>query len=922
MLTGSEIQQESDFSGSNNEGSSERKEAYQSSELAGTTKGQMTYFCTVTSLNPVQEETVVPSATNLLNELNLQKEIRYSMKHAHISPCLKVDIIDDSFHPAKNMLACIFREESFNPSGDKAQQNGNPERCCSEANGHENSENMLDKSLHSNKLETTQNKTMQLKFNEKCQNAHWCSSDTSNNVSSNHSQFSQIEKPQITDTFAMTRFSSHSNKKQKKAHGQLLRTTTARINKRNCKGETRLHLAAGKGDLSLVKSLIASGACVNLKDNAGIFNLNSLLCCWTAIHEASIRGFTEIIAELLKAGADVNSKSLDGVLPIHDAVSGNHFEAVQFLLLHGANPNERDICGGTALDEATCDKMKELLKSYGATKTKEIPSVSDVVDCYIQDLSQIQKTLNAVLAKQKSERDGLAKKYRASVESFKQGTLREQLVKLVSRQKRLLLMAQKQKELGWKIKNYKTSRKQFSSSAKEMSKNVLGYCERSNTKHDTYHKTVPCPDVVKTSLVMGFLDEEPSQYQDRCINIPIGNGEAIGEKEIDLQNLVGESMLKEYNTQELVNSKCSNAVDQAILPSEPSISHMQQSHLMEIDGIPVAQQRNKPLNATSQICTPNDSETGSTGINNNSSQPVTESQQVCTNDSLQQRSNRNEAFQMQPESACYYTTQKKHFPKNRISFTANLEPARIFSKSKNTQTASDSAKQLNFRTNRRKKSQLVDLIEQGKLKPGNDVLEFMLQDSKHKASLLEHGKVKTGNNSVYQNPVQWIKALLGNDITVSWRYVCNKVRYCGTLLSEIIGEVHVPQGPELLLQQKNLPGTNSAKCDYNKGGEHSSFSHNTSSFQDIDNIQQEAAPFFQEDGKIPLFPETEAEEMPSSVCEIKPSSQSTPIKAPRRFLQFNKIVLIQDEEFLPCHTMEQYWDFYVHCENFGFKTTS
>lgn len=51
-----------------------------------------------------------------------------------------------------------------------------------------------------------------------------------------------------------------------------------------------------------------------------------LLLGWTAIHEASSRGFTEVILELLKAGANVNSRSLDGVLPIHDAVFGNSLE--------------------------------------------------------------------------------------------------------------------------------------------------------------------------------------------------------------------------------------------------------------------------------------------------------------------------------------------------------------------------------------------------------------------------------------------------------------------------------------------------------------------------------------------------------------------------------------------------------------------
>lgn len=53
-----------------------------------------------------------------------------------------------------------------------------------------------------------------------------------------------------------------------------------------------------------------------------------ILLGWTAIHEASSGGFTEVISELLKAGADVNSRSMDGILPIHDAVSSNHFEVI------------------------------------------------------------------------------------------------------------------------------------------------------------------------------------------------------------------------------------------------------------------------------------------------------------------------------------------------------------------------------------------------------------------------------------------------------------------------------------------------------------------------------------------------------------------------------------------------------------------
>lgn len=53
---------------------------------------------------------------------------------------------------------------------------------------------------------------------------------------------------------------------------------TAGINKRSTRGESQLHLAARKGNLSLVKALIESGANVNLKDNAGLnsFNFNCL----------------------------------------------------------------------------------------------------------------------------------------------------------------------------------------------------------------------------------------------------------------------------------------------------------------------------------------------------------------------------------------------------------------------------------------------------------------------------------------------------------------------------------------------------------------------------------------------------------------------------------------------------------------------
>ncbi|XP_031413123.1 BCL-6 corepressor [Meleagris gallopavo] len=149
--------------------------------------------------------------------------------------------------------------------------------------------------------------------------------------------------------------STHSKFNQGSAEQTIKKSVeTKKRKKKSAKGETELHVAARRGNLSLVKSLISSGIPVNEQDNAG----------WTAIHEASAGGFTEVISELLKAGADVNSRGLDGILPIHDAVYINSLEAARILLQHGANPCERNDSGKSALDEACDDEMKELLMSY------------------------------------------------------------------------------------------------------------------------------------------------------------------------------------------------------------------------------------------------------------------------------------------------------------------------------------------------------------------------------------------------------------------------------------------------------------------------------------------------------------------------------------------------------------------------------
>ncbi|KAM6475312.1 ankyrin repeat domain-containing protein 31 [Liasis olivaceus] len=746
--------------------------------------------------------------------------------------------------------------KSYIVQSGKASASENLGRCHNKAKEEENSNNMSDVPFQSVKL-----KTFQTEYNGNCQNDHLGSSSNVKNVSSSHTKFSQTEERQMPQILG-----------------------------------------------------------------------------WTPIHEASNRGFTEIIAELLKAGADVNSKSLDGVLPIHDAVSGNHFEVVQLLLLHGANPNERNNNGENALDEATCNQIKELLKSYGTTEVKETvlmsqdaekkelctsrlrrkpscygcrekeilvlqPSLAgqkysthesinralqDIedkqdrlllfelkcqrdADLYIQDFSQIQNSLNTILARQKSERDELAKKYRASVESFKQGVLREKLVKLAARQKNLLLMARKQKELGEKIQNYKNAKKEALQLTNQ-APNTLDSYENSNTKNGTSGETVPCPNIIMGMESIWDM-ENSSLNQDHADRFPDtlgGNGEINSQKKDCPQLLVFESKHKEYNIAEITYSESSDATDSAtLLPNSVTCSTQQSK---EIDYISMTLQESQNLSAISRLQILNNSATGGDGDDDddddNICQSSIESQNICT--TLPQHSRINNVFSIQPIAQLESTHsfvgihQDNIAPSKKISVNVNLESpgtfSHVISQNRISQNSSqysnnqDSEKQLHFKTNKKKKNQLLGLLELGKIKPGGDVLEFTLQDSKHKASLLGNGKVQTGNNSVYQTPVQWIKAILGNDIYVSWKYVYNKVTYCGTPLSTIIAEVQVSKEPEFLLQQKNL----------------------------LD-----------------------------SSCQANSSKTSS-------FLQFNKIMLITDEEFLPCHAGEKYWDFYTNCENFGF----
>ena len=95
---------------------------------------------------------------------------------------------------------------------------------------------------------------------------------------------------------------------------------------------TLLTAAAGSGQISLVKLLLAAGADVNATSAVG---LSRKIC--TPLMAAAESGWTEIVPILLEAGADVNA-SVEGKTALGFAMENKHADVVDLLRAVGAYP--------------------------------------------------------------------------------------------------------------------------------------------------------------------------------------------------------------------------------------------------------------------------------------------------------------------------------------------------------------------------------------------------------------------------------------------------------------------------------------------------------------------------------------------------------------------------------------------------------
>ncbi|KAM9458054.1 ankyrin repeat domain-containing protein 12 [Salvelinus alpinus] len=179
---------------------------------------------------------------------------------------------------------------------------------------------------------------------------------------------------------------------QKKLPSSTASRARDKVNKRNERGETPLHMAAIRGDAKHVKEIISLGADVNVKDFAG----------WTPLHEACNLGYYDVAKVLIAAGAEVNTQGLDDDTPLHDASSSGHTDIVKLLLRHGGNAFQANKRGERPVDIADSHELELLLKGEvplsdpedSSSESEDPPSVNpssvDVDDDHMDD-SDVEK---------------------------------------------------------------------------------------------------------------------------------------------------------------------------------------------------------------------------------------------------------------------------------------------------------------------------------------------------------------------------------------------------------------------------------------------------------------------------------------------------------------------------------------------------
>lgn len=107
-------------------------------------------------------------------------------------------------------------------------------------------------------------------------------------------------------------------------------------------GETALHIAVGRRDITWTQFLIDRGADPDIADKKDL----------TPLLLAVRLGFVEAVQALAKAGARVDLANGAGETPLISAVHNRNIVLIRILMQAGANPDKTDSSGRSARDYA------------------------------------------------------------------------------------------------------------------------------------------------------------------------------------------------------------------------------------------------------------------------------------------------------------------------------------------------------------------------------------------------------------------------------------------------------------------------------------------------------------------------------------------------------------------------------------------
>ena len=131
------------------------------------------------------------------------------------------------------------------------------------------------------------------------------------------------------------------------------------VNARNQEGITPLHWAIEKGELEIVRELLANGADINATYSK---ERTAIAYGRTALLWAIEKGELEIVRELLASGADIKATDNTGITALHWAIEKGELEIVRELLASGADIKATDNTGITALHMATEEGNVEIVQ--------------------------------------------------------------------------------------------------------------------------------------------------------------------------------------------------------------------------------------------------------------------------------------------------------------------------------------------------------------------------------------------------------------------------------------------------------------------------------------------------------------------------------------------------------------------------------